>query len=228
MSQAAIESSLNRSQVEQIVRQFLRHDPRLESSNSSVSPSLVVNISARHVHVRQEDLETLFGEGYQLTKMRDLYQEGEFASNETVTLVGPRRRAISKVRILGPTRNYTQVELAFTDARSLGIDAPVRVSGNHEGTPGCYMVGPAGTLQLDSGVIRAARHVHMNPFELVQFGVQDGDLMKLRVETESGCSMTLDDVLVRQHPRVKLEIHLDTDEGNACDLPNAKNVTLIK
>lgn len=221
-----VAQDLSRAQVEKLVREVVQArlavpltPPRKEL------PRLVVNISARHVHLRDEDVETLFGRGQTLTKLRDLYQEGEFAANETVMIVGPRRRTIPNVRVLGPTRKYTQVELAFTDGISLGIDLPVRTSGDHQDTPGCLLVGPAGVLELNAGVIRAERHVHMNLNELMHYGVKDGDYVNLRIHGR--CGLTFDRVLVREHPRVKLEVHLDTDEGNACDLPKADSVELV-
>jgi propanediol utilization protein len=130
------------------------------------------------------------------------------------------------VRILGPTRPHSQVELAWTDAISLGIDAPVRLSGKVAGTPGCVLVGPHGAVELEQGVIRAARHVHMSPRDAEHYGVQTGDMMKLRVESPS-CSVVFEDVLVRAEQGIKLEVHLDTDEGNACGLERATKVELL-
>ena len=138
----------------------------------------MVNVSARHMHLNQENLEILFGRGAQLTKLKDLYQAGEFASEQLVTIVGPRQRIIPNVRILGPLRNYTQVELSCTDGIYLGIDLPLRISGNHEGTPGCTVLGPSGAIHLNSGVIRAQRHAHMSTEDMAHYGVKDGDEMK--------------------------------------------------
>ena len=130
--------------------------------SAAAKPELVVSISARHVHLTDEHVEILFGAGHTLTPMKPLYQDGFYAAEETVMVVGPRRRMLPTVRILGPTRTLSQVELAFTDSISLGIDAPVRHSGQIDGTPGCVLVGPKGVVELKEGVIRAARHVHMN------------------------------------------------------------------
>ncbi len=188
-------------------------------------PNLRVSISARHCHLTDEHVETLFGAGTTLEPDKDLYQEGFYAAKQTVMVVGPRRRMLSSVRVLGPTRNHSQVELARTDAISLGIAAPVRHSGKIEGTPGCVLVGPAGTVQLDRGVIRAARHVHMNLADCAHYGVQDGDQMQL-VITSGECSMTFDHLLVRADPAAKLEVHIDTDEGNACELETATKIEL--
>jgi putative phosphotransacetylase len=161
-----------------------------------------------------------------LTPGKPLYQDGFYAAEETVMLVGPRRRMLPTVRVLGPTRNHSQVELAFTDAISLGIEAPVRLSGNIAGTPGCVLVGPKGVVELQEGVIRAARHVHMNAQHAQHFGVKNGDLMKLRIESQ-GCTTVLEDLIVRADATSKLEVHIDTDEGNACYLDGATAVRLL-
>lgn len=193
--------------------------------NGAPNP-LVVNVSARHLHVTRADLEVLFGPGARLTRLKDLYQHGEFASEQLVTLVGPRQRIIPEVRILGPAREYTQVELSYTDGVYLGIDLPLRVSGNHQGTPGITILGPKGALTISRGVIRAERHVHMSRDDMDLYRVRDGDYMKLRID--GPCGVTFDRVKVRFHPNVILEVHIDTDEGNACDLESATKMELIK
>ena len=142
-------------------------------------------------------------------------------------LVGPRKRMLPNVRVLGPTRSASQVELAYTDAVQLGLDIPVRHSGDIQGTPGCVLVGPQGVVELDQGVIRAARHVHMNTSDLQRFNVTDGEMMRLRVTTDD-CSMVFEDVKVRAQDGIKLEVHIDTDEANACNLSNASRVELLK
>ena len=144
----------------------------------------MVNVSARHCHVTQEDLERLFGKGHKLTPIKPLYQDGFFAAEETVTMIGPRHRMIPNLRILGPCRDHSQVELAFTDAISLGLDMPVRKSGDHRDSPGCYLLGPAGMIELKRGVIRHERHVHMGPADAAHYGVKDGDRLNLRVESD--------------------------------------------
>lgn len=230
---------LDRHQVEKLVRQALRAQlgnpapaagqvsqlHKAPASNAGPNP-LLVNVSARHVHVTQADLEVLFGPGSKLTKFKGLYQDGEFASEQLVNLIGPRNRMIPGVRILGPTRDYTQVELSYTDGVFLGIDLPLRISGNHQGTPGGILVGPYGALNLKQGIVRAERHVHMSPADLAHFGVKDGDTMKLKID--GPCGLTFDRVKVRQHPKVKLEVHIDTDEGNACHLPSATRMELLR
>jgi putative phosphotransacetylase len=221
-----------RDQVETLVRSILRKhrdDRAAANGNGRAAPwhgrsPVVVNISARHCHLTQTDLKTLFGPGYELTPMKRLYQDTDFAAKETVAVVGPRQRMIPGVRILGPCRKFSQVELAFTDAISLGIDVPVRLSGDIEGTPGCLLIGPHGSLALAQGVIRAERHVHMGPRDAEFYGVEHLDRMNLRVE--SPCPGVLEGLLVRVHPGWKLEVHIDTDEANSCDLPHASRVTL--
>ena len=162
-----------------------------------------------------------------MTPDKPLYQDGFYAAKETVMVVGPRRRMLPTVRVLGPTRPRSQVELAFTDAIALGLEIPVRISGNTDNTPGCVLVGPHGVVELEDGVIRAARHVHMNRMEASQHGVAKGDMMSLRV-TSQGCTMVMEDLIVRPDDGIKLEIHLDTDEGNACNLDAATKVELFR
>ena len=221
-------TSYNRTNVERVVRDVLRKQfaSRVPAPAAKPNP-LVVNISARHVHLSPEDLEILFGKGAALEVEKPLYQEGYFAAKQTVAVVGPRRRMIPTVRVLGPCRGASQVELAFTDGISLGIDLPVRISGDHHDTPGCVLVGPAGVVELKAGVIRAMRHVHMGPSDLAHYGVVNADKMHLRIESE-GCTTVLEDLVVRASNDVKLEVHIDTDEGNAVSLDRATVVTLIK
>ncbi len=197
------------------------------SAVDSSKPNLVVSISARHIHLTDEHVEKLFGPGKKLTPEKGLYQDDFFAAAETVMIVGPRRRMLPNVRVLGPTRKASQVELAYTDAISLGIDAPVRHSGDIAGTPGCVLVGPAGAVELTHGVIRAARHVHMGPRDTAFYGVKNGDFMSLSVKSHQ-CSVLFEDLLVREDAHAKLEVHIDTDEGNACDLDRATSIELKK
>ena len=214
--------AVDRTLVEQIVREIVLEHVGAPDGK----PDLVVSISARHVHLTDEHVQALFGPGQRLTPMKDLYQEGYFAAEETVMIVGPRRRMLPSVRVLGPTRKASQVELAFTDGISLGIDLPVRMSGNIEGTPGCVLVGPKGVIDLEEGVIRAERHVHMGPADAAFYGVADGERMSLRVY--SRCSTVFEGLIVRVGERIKLEVHLDTDEGNGADLEHAEKVELFK
>jgi putative phosphotransacetylase len=214
--------SIDRHLVEQIVREIVLS----QIGGPPGKPNLVVSVSARHVHLTDHDVETLFGAGHKLTVAKDLYQDGFFAAEETLMVVGPRRRMLPTVRILGPTRPESQVELAFTDGISLGIDLPVRASGVIDGTPGCVLVGPKGVVELKKGVIRAERHVHMGPADAEFYGVKDKDHMSLRVA--SSCDTTFNNLLVRVGKKIKLEVHLDTDEGNACDIDHATSVELIR
>ncbi|MBI2806918.1 MAG: phosphate propanoyltransferase [Planctomycetes bacterium] len=222
--------TLDRGAVERIVRDALTKHMGLPHARSRKAPGsgseLVVNISARHGHVTQADLERLFGKGHQLTPFKWLYQDGFFAAEETVTVIGPRQRIIPNVRILGPCRDHSQIELAFTDAVALGLDIPVRKSGDHRDSPGCWLMGPAGMIRLERGVIRHERHVHMGPDGCQQFGVKDGDRLHLRVKSD--CSAVLEDLLVRFAPASKLEVHIDTDEGNAVNYPRATKFELFK
>jgi putative phosphotransacetylase len=218
---------LDRYQVEQIVREVVLGTLSAQfGSRDPQAPNLVVSISARHLHLTDAHVETLFGPGRKLTIHKPLYQDGFFAAEETVMVVGPKRRMIPSVRVLGPTRAASQVELAFTDAISLGIDAPVRASGDIKGSAGCVLVGPAGVVDLTEGVIRAERHVHMNQQHAAYYGVKNGDRLSLRIE--SSCTLVLEDLLVRADKTSKLEVHLDTDEGNAADLDHATKVELFK
>jgi propanediol utilization protein len=185
-----------------------------------------VSISARHCHLTDEHVERLFGPGQKLTPHKNLYQDGFYAAEQTVMLVGPKRKMLPTVRVLGPTRKASQVELAFTDGISLGIDLPVRPSGKIAGTPGCVLVGPAGAVELAEGVIRAERHVHMSFADAEHFGVKDGDRMSLLIK--GSCGTVFRDLLVRADATSKLEVHIDTDEGNAADLDHAESVELLK
>lgn len=187
---------------------------------------LVVNISARHCHLTEAAVEQLFGKGHKLTVHKWLYQEGQFAAKETVTLIGPRSRVISNLRILGPCRSLNQVELSYTDAIALGFEIPLRLSGNIDGTPGAMLMGPAGFFEMDQGIIRALRHVHMSPVDAEFYGVKNGGAMKLKIGGD--CGITLDKMLCRVDPSFKLEVHIDTDEGNACNLQPGTPVELLK
>jgi putative phosphotransacetylase len=215
---------ISRADVEKIVRQVvLEH---LARGSQPAAPVLTVHASARHMHVCREDLDRLYGPGHELTVDRPLFQEGNYAARETVTLIGPRGRVISNLRILGPMRKESQIELAFTDAISLGLEIPIRISGDIKGTPGAVVMGPKGVVELKQGVIRAGIHVHMNPAEALHFGVKQGGLMKLRVGGAAG--LTFDRVVVRIDERSRLNVHMDTDEANACGLHLAKDIELIK
>jgi len=213
----AISPTPHRAVVEHLVRQAVYQRLRKPLPKSGAAPNpLVVNVSARHCHLTSEAVEILFGKGHQLTVHKWLYQEGQFAAQETLTLIGPRSRVISNLRILGPCRTLNQVELAYTDGIALGFDLPLRISGNIKGTLGCMLMGPAGFFEMSEGVIRALRHVHMSPDDADYYGVKAGDEMRLKIG--GPCGLSLDKMLVRTDKNFKLEVHIDTDEGNACNL----------
>jgi propanediol utilization protein len=229
------ESGVDRAVIERLVREALgarlgngaaTRDGKMAKPAVRTTPRLVVNVSARHCHVTQEDLERLFGKGHQLTPYKALYQDGFFAAEETVTLIGPRHRTITGLRILGPCRDHSQVELAFTDAVYLGLDVPVRKSGDHRDSPGGYLMGPTGLIHMARGVIRHERHVHLGPADAEYYGVKDGDRLNLRIRSD--CPAVLESLLVRFSPTSKLEVHIDTDEGNACNHARATGFELFK
>ncbi|MGB0291401.1 MAG: phosphate propanoyltransferase [Luteolibacter sp.] len=222
-----IKSSTPRAVIEHLVREQVYSQMGLSLPKQAKAPNaLLVNISARHAHLTQEAVEALFGPGHQLTPMKGLYQDGQYAAKETITLIGPRSRVISNLRILGPCRNLNQIELAFTDAIALGFDIPTKMSGDIAGTPGCMLMGPNGYFKMDEGVIRAQPHVHMNPDDAAYYGVKHLDVMKLKAHGDLG--MTFDNLVVRVDPSFKLEVHIDTDEGNACGLKPDTFCELIK
>lgn len=184
-----------------------------------MSKEVLVEISARHVHVSEKDLEILFGEGYKLTPKKDLSQPGQFACEERVTVVGPKRE-LKGVSILGPCRPETQVELSATDARSIGISAPIRESGDVEGSGACKLVGPCGEVELEKGVIIAKRHIHMTTADAAKYGLVDKQVVEVAVKT-NGRSLTFGDVVVRVSDSYALAMHIDTDEANAALVPGS-------
>ena len=187
---------------------------------------ILVETSARHVHVTTQDLETLFGKGYQLTPKKDLSQPGQFACEERIDVVGP-KRTLSGVSILGPVRPASQVELSMTDARSIGVTAPIRESGDIAGSGACKLVGPAGEVELAEGVIVAKRHIHMTPADAAKFDVKDKDVVRVRIDTD-GRALEFGDVVVRVSEKFALAMHIDTDESNAGGVTPGTMGTLIK
>ncbi|MEG2164813.1 MAG: phosphate propanoyltransferase [Ruthenibacterium sp.] len=179
--------------------------------------NILVETSARHAHVTDADLETLFGKGYQLTVKKELSQPGQYASNERITVVGSKKE-IPNVSILGPTRKATQVELSLTDARSAGIAAPVRESGDIAGSAPCKLVGPAGEVPLTEGVIAAKRHIHMTPADAAAAGVADKDNVKVALG-DNDRKLVFDDVVIRVSENFSTAMHIDTDESNAAGGP---------
>jgi putative phosphotransacetylase len=194
-------------------------------SETSRGHRVSVGVSARHVHLSQEDFEKLFGEGAELTPTKYLSQPGQFASDERVNIVGPRGR-IDGVRILGPIRKKSQVEVAKTDGFRLGINPPVRDSGHIEGTPGITIEGPKGTIEIKEGVICAMRHIHMTPADAQGFGLQDKDIVKVKVGGER--ALIFDEVIVRVRDDFALDFHIDTDEANAASITTGDCVEFFK
>lgn len=197
-----------------------------EHGLSQYSRKIPVGVSVRHVHVSPKDIEILFGPGAKLTKLRDLYQPGSYAANETVSLIGPRMRMLERVRILAPMRDRTQVELARTDAVFLGVDAPLRMSGDIAGSAPITIIGPKGVVELREGCIRAMRHVHMGPKDAEDFHLHNGDKVKIRVGGPS--AVTFENVIVRVGENILLEVHLDTDEGNVADIHCNQDIEIIR
>ena len=191
-----------------------------------MTKKILIETSARHVHLSQADLETLFGKGYQLTHKKDLSQPGQYACEERVTVVGAKKE-IPGVSILGPVRDNTQVELSLTDARGAGIQALVRESGDIEGTAGCKLVGPCGEVTLEKGVIAAKRHIHMTPADATEFGVEDKEIVSVKVETD-GRSLIFGDVVCRVSDKFKCTMHIDTDESNAAGITGPCQGEIIK
>lgn len=209
--------------IELITRMVLQ---AIEQNNEKSTGFVVpIGVSARHVHLTQEHVEVLFGPGYHLTKKKEL-MGGQFASNETVTIVGLKLRAIENVRILGPTRKASQVEVSATDAVRLGMKVPVRESGDIKGSAAVALVGPKGALYLKEGCIVAMRHIHMSPKDAADAGVKDGDIVSVKADNERGT--IFNHVKIRVDESFTLEMHIDTDEANAAQIATGNTVTIIR
>lgn len=195
------------------------------SEKTKFPDCIPLGLSARHLHLSREHLDALFGKGYELTKKKDLSQPGQYASEETVDIMTT-KGAFTRVRILGPVRKETQIEISLTDSLKLGVNPPIRDSGNLAGSPGAVLVGPNGTITLDKGVIVALRHIHMTPADAERFGVKDKDIVQ--VECGGERATVFGQVLVRVHEQYALEMHVDTDEGNAACLKNGMKLTLVR
>ena len=196
-------------------------DKKESTSNGFMVP---IGVSARHIHLTQEHVEVLFGEGYQLTKRKEL-MGGQFAANEQVTIVGLKLRAIENVRVLGPVRSKSQVEISATDAIKLGVRAPIRLSGDIEGSAPIAVVGPKGVIYLDEGCIIAKRHIHMAPKDAIAAGVRNGDIVSVKADNERGT--VFNHVQIRVDESFTLEMHIDTDEANAAKISTGETVTII-
>lgn len=198
---------MNSHVIQSIVEKVIK-----EMEKVSETPSIPIGVSARHVHLSQQHLEILFGANYQLKKKSDLSQPGQFAANETVTVVGP-KGSLERVRILGPVRSGTQIEVSKTDSVKLGLNPPLRESGNIKGSSPATIVGPEGSIYLAEGLIIAQNHIHMAPSDAVRFKLQNGQYVQVKVQGKR--PLLFDQVLIRVSPRYQLEMHIDTDEANA-------------
>ena len=213
---------MNTQDIAEIVRQILTE----YAQPTKAEDTIPVGVSNRHIHLTQEHVEILFGAGYQLTPMKDLSQPGQFACKETLTIIGPSMRPIEKVRVLGPVRKQSQVEISRTDSFVLKVKPPVRESGKVSGSAGVTIIGPKGIVTLNEGCIIANRHIHMHPSDGAHFGLHDGDYVDIDVKGERRTRFY--DVQVRVHPDFRLEMHIDTDDANAAGIGNGAQVTIVK
>lgn len=216
---------MNTREIEEITRIVIESINERETQKNPRGFMVPVGVSARHIHLTQEAVEVLFGQGYHLTKKKEL-MGGQFASNEQCTIVGLKLRAIENVRILGPCRNFNQVEISATDAMKLGVSAPLRNSGDVKGSAPVALVGPKGALYLKEGCIVAARHIHMSPRDANLAGLKDKDVVSVRADNERGT--TFDNVLIRVDDSFTLEMHIDTDEANASGIKQGDTVRIIR
>ena len=213
------------SRIEDLVKKVVSE---LSGSTNTAAPNggIPVGVSNRHIHLTREHVEILFGKGYELSKLKDLSQPGQYACKETLTVIGPSLRPIERVRVLGPERRASQVEISKTDSYTLKVKAPVRESGNVKGSAGVTIVGPCGVVTLDEGCIIANRHIHMAPADAARFGVSDGDTVTVDARGERRTRFY--DVQVRVSDAFRLEMHLDTDDANAVGLSNGSIVKIVK
>lgn len=216
--------NISAADIESIVKKIVLE---MADDAQGTSNEIPVGISNRHIHLTKEHLETLFGAGYELTHLKDLSQPGQYACKETLTLVGPSMKAIEGVRVLGPLRRASQVEISVTDSYTLKVKPPVRESGKIEGSSPITIIGPKGIVTLNEGCIIANRHIHMSPDDAQRFGVKDGDYID--VDVKSGTKKTRwFDVQIRVHKDFRLEMHVDTDDANAVGIKNGSTVTVVK
>ena len=215
---------MDNSNVELITKMVLEAVEKKKAAQSEAGFLVPIGVSARHIHLTQEHVEILFGEGYHLTKFKEL-MGGQFASNEKVTIVGLKLRAIENVRVLGPVRKSTQVEISATDAISLGVKAPIRESGNIAGSAPIAIIGPKGAVYLNEGCIVAKRHIHMAPKDAMAAGVHDGDIVSVKADNERGT--IFNNVQIRVDDSFTLEMHIDTDEANAAQIKSGDTVRIV-
>ena len=214
------------AQIAELVKKVLSEMNGATVSQTSSDGDVPVGVSNRHIHLTKEDMETLFGAGYELTPLKDLSQPGQYACKETLTLIGPSLRPIENVRVLGPLRKNSQVEISMTDSYVLKVKPPVRESGNIKGSAGITIVGPKGVVTLAEGCIIANRHIHMSPAEASAFGVKDCDTVTVDVNGKRRTRWY--DVQVRVHKDFRLEMHVDTDDANAAGIGNGFKVKIVK
>lgn len=212
-------------EYEAVLKVLLEAVQAVNNNVPKASDEIPTGISNRHVHLSQADLDTLFGSGYQLTHIKDLSQPGQFACKETVTICGP-KGAIEKVRVLGPVRSKSQIEILAGDGFKLGVKAPAKLSGDLAGTPGITIVGPKGTVQTAEGLIVAQRHIHMTPQDAANHGVHDGQIVKIQIDGPRGG--IYGNVVIRATDTSALECHLDTEEANAMDINSSTKIKIIK
>ena len=217
---------ISSAKIAEMVKNILAEMEYGEAESVSSDNGVPVGVSNRHIHLNKADLETLFGEGYQLTPFKDLSQPGQYACKELLTIVGPSLRPIENVRVLGPLRKQSQVEISATDSYVLKVKPPVRESGNIAGSAGITIIGPKGVVRLKEGCIIANRHIHMSPSDGVKFGVKDGDYVTVDVKGKRRTRWY--DVQVRVSPDFRLEMHVDTDDANATGIGNGCTVQIVK
>ena len=216
---------ISSAKIAEMVKKILE-DIENEGETPLNNNEVPIGVSNRHIHLNKADLETLFGEGYSLTHLKDLSQPGQYACKELLTIIGPSLRPIENVRVLGPLRNKSQVEISATDSYVLKVKPPVRESGNLVGSAGITIIGPKGVVRLSEGCIIANRHIHMAPQDAVKFNVKDGDFVTVDVNGKRRTRWY--DVQVRVSSQFSLEMHVDTDDANATGIGNGANVTIVK
>ena len=217
---------ISTEKIAEMVKLALLEMDKTEKAASSEEGGIPVGVSNRHIHLSVSDLETLFGAGYELTPLKDLSQPGQYACKEVLTIVGPSMRPIENVRVLGPVRKTSQVEISATDSYVLKVKPPVRESGNIKGSAPIRIIGPKGVVELSEGCIIANRHIHMSPDDAVKFAVNDGDTVTIDVEGKRRTRWF--DVQVRVHKDFRLEMHVDTDDANAVGIGNGFTVKIVK
>ena len=213
-------------QIKDLVKEIVSGISNTDTKSDSFTGEVPIGVSNRHIHLSKGDLATLFGEGYELTPLKELSQPGQYACKELLTIVGPSLRPIENVRVLGPVRGKSQVEISLTDSYVLKVKPPVRESGNIAGSAPIRIIGPKGVVELSEGCIIANRHIHMSPSDGDAFGVKDGDYVT--VEAEGKRRTRWYDVQVRVHKDFRLEMHVDTDDANAAGIGNGFKVKVVK